>query len=581
MITKKIYLKLTDFISWKIFFISLLSSIIILIVIKAPVDMTGSDARGTLLTSQAIIEKHTIKLNDYKNVKKYTGWQIKEKNNHLYYYFPLGSVISSIPAVWVAIKVFDQNMILLKDDTRLQKLLSSFIAAIIFILLYQIARLYLKSTPSIVIAFLFWGGTSLSSTLGTALWSQDFATLYSLFSIFFLLKIVKLNKIIYWIPLSISLFMAYLTRPTLSLFVIFAILFLFLNNKKYISIIVAIIVGIFLLLFLIFSIHEYNQFLPDYYMPKRLSSGTFFIALWGNLASPARGIFIYSPFLLLFFIAIKDTVKIFKKHISLIIIALWIIVHLIIVSNFPHWWGGGSYGARLMEDVLPGFYLLFIILLRHIYQYNSYPKKIFITLFLIITFSVSFFVNTAQGLYNRYSAEKWNYYPSIDKYPEYIFDWQYPQFLHTEKRHKARLKEYSLKKNEFRNLITKTFDVAKLPHRTGKVSSDGIIAKKVIDVPGHITFGPYIFLPKGLYKMCIGYISSKQKSVVVGKWDITIGTKKTILEGELNGTDMQEMFIVKEFEINKGDEGKVVEIRNYYNGKGNLTIKYLEVTRLK
>jgi hypothetical protein len=41
---------------------------------------------------------------------------------------------------------------------------------------------------------------------------------------------------------------------------------------------------------------------------------------------------------------------------------------------------------------------------------------------------------------------KWNWEPNIDMYPEYIFDWSYPQFLHTKERHERRLIDFEKKK---------------------------------------------------------------------------------------------------------------------------------------
>ena len=45
-----------------------------------------------------------------------------------------------------------------------------------------------------------------------------------------------------------------------------------------------------------------SQLIPDYYRPRRVSvSETFGEAMLGNLVSPARGLFVYSPVLLLAF----------------------------------------------------------------------------------------------------------------------------------------------------------------------------------------------------------------------------------------------------------------------------------------
>ncbi len=48
-----------------------------------------------------------------------------------------------------------------------------------------------------------------------------------------------------------------------------------------------------------FSFHELGQALPDYYLPERLAdTQRFGTALLANLGSPSRGLFVFSPFLL-------------------------------------------------------------------------------------------------------------------------------------------------------------------------------------------------------------------------------------------------------------------------------------------
>ncbi|MDX9743924.1 MAG: glycosyltransferase family 39 protein, partial [Arcobacteraceae bacterium] len=309
----------------------LLVLFIFILVTRSPVSHTGSDPRSSLLLSQVLIEDQSIKLDKYKD-ENYGV--IHKKNEHYYYYLPIGTSISSIPFVWIKTKALDNDMNNRQHDAVAQKQIAGIVAVLIFLLLYSISSMYFTAGVSITASFVFWMGTSLSSTLGQALWSQDFASLYALLAIFLMLKIVKENKNIYWIFLGLALFMAYLTRPTMSLLSITVILYIFFNHKRYIAIKTASLVGFLLGIFVLFSLSEFNQLLPDYYLPKRLESETFWTALYGNLFSPARGLFIFSPILLIFFLNTKGTYKIFKDDKTLLIIAVWVVLHLIIISKF-------------------------------------------------------------------------------------------------------------------------------------------------------------------------------------------------------------------------------------------------------
>lgn len=443
-------------------------------VIRSPVSYTGSDPRASLLLSQVLIEDQSIKLDKYKD-ENY-GYAIHKKNDHYYYYFPIGTSISSIPFVWFETKVLNNDMNNRRHDAFAQKQIAGIVSVLIFLLLYLIAKIYFTSNTSVIISFVYWMGTSLSSTLGQALWSQDFATLYALLSIYLMLKIVKVNKNIFYTLLGLTLFMAYLTRPTMSLLSISVILYLFVNHKKLIAIKTAGIVGLLLGIFILFSLSEFNQLLPDYYMPKRLSSETFWIAFYGNLISPARGILIFSPFLFIFLLNPKRIYQVFKNDKTLLVFVAWIITHLIFISKFPHWWAGWSYGPRFMVDVLPAIFLLFVIFLSDTYKIGSSLEKRLVSLFLIVTISMSIYFNFIQGLYNSYAGKKWNVSPNIDENTKYLFDWKYPQFFFNKQQYKQRITEFNLEQlkpinpknkimHNMRTVIYENWSEPELTHR--------------------------------------------------------------------------------------------------------------------
>lgn len=556
---------------------------IFILVAMSPVSHTGSDPKGSLLLSQALIENQSVKLDSYKDIGKYR-YVVHKKNDHYYYYFPIGTSISSLPFVWFGTKVLHKDMNNQEDDHIFQKLIAGVVSALIFLLLFLITKMYFNERISVGISFLFWLGTSMSSTLGQALWSHDFAVFYALSALLLMLKVLNEGKNKYWFFLGVMLFMAYLTRPTMSLFAVAIILYLFVNNERYLAIKVAGLVGVLLGFFVVFSMAEFNQFLPDYYLPKRLSSETFWTAFYGNLFSPARGLFVYSPFLLLFMINAKDTYNIFKNNRSLMIIVGYIIVHLITISNFPHWWAGGSYGPRLMLDTLPAIFLLFVILLKYTYHNGSVVKKRFLSLFLMMFVPVSIYFNVMQGLYNEYSGFLWNDDPNVDQYPEYLFDWEYPQFLHDEERHNNRRFKF---KREHVSPIELKYEIfytgSSLFSQIGEIQNTYMSTTGKTKA-GYLTFGPYIILPAGAYKFDIHYVSSEQNTTPVGAWDVALALPKetkVLNKGDLFGTANKEGHIVRSFVIPSEYTNEKVEIRNFYNGTGDLTIKSLMITRIK
>lgn len=424
-----------------LFFLSL---IVFFTVNFGKVRYTDSDPTGSLLVSQSILKQGTVKLDDYKGIfdryrcvineeKDWYGCIIYRKNNHYYYFFPLGTSVFSVPFVAIL------NMIghdVIDYEEHLQIIISAINATLTFILLFLLSRLYLDSTKSLIISTITWFGTSFASTTGTALWSHNFATLFALLAIYLSISSVKRSCFRLWPVIAISLFSCYLCRPTMILLSLFLIFYLFLFSKKT-AIYTSVLLSALFIAFVGFSFHEFGQPLPDYYLPQRLSGEHFLEAIYGNLLSPSRGILVFSPFLLIPVIYFSSVYYSIKEEKSLLILLSWPILHLILISRFPHWWAGWSYGPRLMTDVLPGIFLLMVITASKLNFFRPIPLVFVVTLG-----SFSIYINTLQGLFNNYTR-LWNAEPNIDEHPEYLFDWRFPQFLHNKSRHQERLIEFN------------------------------------------------------------------------------------------------------------------------------------------
>ena len=322
----------------------------------------------------------------------------------------------------------------------------------------------------------------------------------------------------------------------------FALLFLFTYSR-----VAAIKTGLFLAsllgAFILFSTHEFGQMLPDYYLPKRLAGGYFYEALYGNLLSPARGILIYSPFIVFAWLCFKYSEKHWGLKKSWLLIGLaWPVLHLLFISRFPHWWAGFSYGARFMTDVIPGLFLLTL----YAWPTNFKPqmsKVLFGLLFASCAFAI--IVNTGQGLFNKYTAA-WNANPNIDRHPEYLFDWSYPQFLANKDGHASRLIKHESKNlqaispgevidHNSNALIYLGWSGAEPTHRW----SDGKLSRMVFKVDATQKF-------EGILKLHVGTLGEQKITMsingtgiysgVVEAWDKTLDVPfdKTLLRDGTN-----------------------------------------------
>ena len=165
-----------------VFLLTAFILIIFSITFLGPISYARSDSELSLLVSQAVIDHASIKLDAYQEsvaLSRYKSiyGEIKEKNDHFYYVFPIGPSIFLVPAVWIA-NLAGLHMTDPINSYQLQNLLSSWSCVFILLLVYRISRCYLPPRSSIVIAAVSILGSALTSTLGTALWNFHFTTIF-------------------------------------------------------------------------------------------------------------------------------------------------------------------------------------------------------------------------------------------------------------------------------------------------------------------------------------------------------------------------------------------------------------------
>jgi len=398
----------------------------------SPVEYTYSDAFGTFLTSQAIIEHKTIKLDAYSEVLPAYGYRIHGVNGHFYYLFPIGTPLLSTPFVWLANLRGDDMSILEpygtnKSQSQLQNLLSALTTTVIFTLIYAICRYYLNYAYSFLVTIIFVFGSSLISSLGTALWNLNFEIVFILSA---LLILVRENKYQTYdfkpLLLGFLLFMAYLCRPTAIILILLVLIYTMLKNRsEFIKL--AIFLIIFFSIFTIFSIYEFNHLLPEYYQQLKFDHKLQIKIIYALLFHPSRGLLVYHPFLLIPFLGSLIFINQVKNNLLFWLALIWVTVLLFVVSYYWNWWGGHSFGPRLLTDALPALLLLTIIIGEIAVSTLPNKKMNLITYIFIIFGIASIFINTYQGLFNYWPA-RWNNL-ATDSIQFEILNWGHPQFL--------------------------------------------------------------------------------------------------------------------------------------------------------
>lgn len=406
------------------------------IVLSGNVRYTRGDSRYSLLATQAILETGTMRLDSYADelplgeINHGKDWMLhrNQQNKHLYYDYPVGTPIFSIPFVILA-KMGGLNVIVDYEDNDVQILIAGFLLAAIFLLMFRLARCYLDDWAALIFALLLVLGTTLMSTLGTALWSQNFQTLFVVALVLELAEVStgKRKELRpYW--MGFLMFAAWLCRPT-AMFLDFLVVVLIFWKYRPVFLKTALTLGGLAAIFSIWSLIEFGSIFPRYYLPGSWDAyGHPWENLWPILFGPARGLFSFTPIFLL--AGLGFAFKEVRKNPLFLLIWLWLPIHTWMILQSKNPWGGWCYGPRFYTEMVPGLALALLITI-HSFRSTSIRIQKFFGTFVILFAAFGVYVHTAKGIYNN-STTDWNAEPSVDaNWPIVRSDWRYPQFLAT------------------------------------------------------------------------------------------------------------------------------------------------------
>jgi len=275
-------------------------------------------------------------------------------------------------------------------------------------------------------------GTQVYSTASRALWSHTWGILLLGIVIFLLLRREVQQRSLSPVWLASLLSWMYFVRPTFAIPILAISGYLFLFHR---SLLLRYVVtgALWLAGFVLYSWVHFGQLLPSYYRAGRLQTGTFKVALAGNLISPSRGLFIYAP-VLLFILYLLMRYRLVQRR--LVWLALFIAAaHLAVISGFPDWWAGHSFGARFLTDLVPWFVLLGILgwsaglawrrEARGTASLVAWRVQLALGGALLL---LSVFINTLGA--TSHATWSWLVRPlELHEHPERLWDWRQPQFL--------------------------------------------------------------------------------------------------------------------------------------------------------
>jgi len=409
-----------------------------------------TDSNYSMLLSQSLIEHRTFKLDAY-DLPRYPPmdrgyylsdgpiYQLELANNHLYYHLPPGSSVLSVPFVVVmrlfGLKAANSAGVFDKDGEEwIQIYLAALLTSALAVIFFYTALLLLPPSLSSIVAIGATLGSQAWSTASRGMWTETWSLVLLGLAVLLLLANETAKRTLPPIPLASLLAWSYFVRPTNAIQIAAITVYLLIYYRRF-FVPYALTGAAWLAGFIFYSWHNYRRLLPAYYQSNRLHSDTFWTALAGNLISPGRGLLVYVP--VLFFVGyLLARFWQYVKYKRLVVLSLAIcIAHLVAISNFPHWWGGHSYGPRFTAGLLPWLVLLAIAGLEAFARWRresesaGQPTRWRRPLTAgVVLLLLSVFIHL-RGATNK-KTWAWNSSPiGVDEYPAKLWGWGDPQFL--------------------------------------------------------------------------------------------------------------------------------------------------------
>ena len=360
----------------------LIFGLTLLIYERSPVTQLA-DSCYTLLLSETILHQHTFQLDasfaKHHDFSAYPGmidetrpFQIEQNQaGHYYYLYPPGSSLLSIPLVAAmnlcGLKTHDDvwHYDLIRE-LKMQRHLAAFLMAALASLLFFTLQRCLPFSWSMALIVVAVLGTQYWSTASRALWSCTWGVVLLHIVIDQLIALYQEKRRLHPLLLGTVTAWLYYVRPTFSIAIITISLYLLLRHRRY-FLSYAAAGAAWAALFFTYSSLNFGQLLPAYYQQGTIlkwGRQNFWEALPGILLSPSRGLFIFLPWLFfLGFLLLRHFRQL--KYRPLLSLALAnIALSISMLACWPLWWGGSSYGPRLLTSITPWLLLCAMIAVR-------------------------------------------------------------------------------------------------------------------------------------------------------------------------------------------------------------------------
>jgi hypothetical protein len=398
-----------------------------------------ADSVRAVAVADAMVHTHSLQLDRFRDVMPLGDYGNDHVDGHILPDFPWADSIFAVPVVVVADGLhkvgigpgLDASLTSPDyNDLEWELLTMALVGAATVVVMWEVCRLALgriagsrrRARLALLAALVFAFCTSMLSTATRSYWQHGPDMLFLGLTLLFALR-----GRVGWMGATLAA--AYAMRPTSAVAVVLFTVWVLARHRREFPLFLATAAAV-ALPWLWITHANWHSWLTPYYQSGRIGGNPdFWQALAGNMVSPGRGLLIFSPVLAL---AIPGVViKLRQRRFSLLdgVLIACVVVHWVVISEFPHWWGGDSYGPRFFSDMTPLLVVLGMPVLEWLATVSVRTWRVTAAMVACTAAAVlSLFSNGQMAVFA--SAHCWNNVPSdVDSDTGKLWNWGDPQFL--------------------------------------------------------------------------------------------------------------------------------------------------------
>lgn len=428
---------------------------------SSPVSQQG-DSRWTVFTALSLMREGNADLNEFPRQVEESGFYAIEcvsngvrhypirsleecRGGRLYNFYPISASLLALPAVavqfaalrllhpWTGPVAAHVGHPVLKGyltgDLAAGSAIVEIVAASAFValgaaLFLLLARQYLSRREAVVATIVFACCTPMLSVASRALWQHAASAALLTAMLLLLTQMDERPELCRYLGTVLAL--AFFVRPTAA--VPIGVVGMYLV-RHYRAGAVQAAVGALPIVALFVGINwaMYRLPLAPYFFPVRAGTtslelhGDYGLALAGTIVSPARGVLVYMPFLLLIPLAWRWATDVHWRRLAPWVVAM-LAGHWLLVALHVDWWGGHTFGPRYFSDVTP----LLLFLTFPVITAAS-RQRVLGAAFAVLA-GIAFVVHFRGS--HALSTQLWNVTPvNVTDSPGRLWDWRDPPFL--------------------------------------------------------------------------------------------------------------------------------------------------------